>query len=251
MPLEIYNTPDKAKQAFEPLEPGKVGMYNCGPTVYSYAHLGNFASFLLADLLRRYLEYAGYEVLQIMNITDVGHLTDDDQADAQGEDKLEKKAREEKKDPWEIARFYEKTFHEDREVLNLLDAHQYPRATDHIAEMIEIIEELLERGLAYEAGDQVYFAIDQFPAYGVLSGNTPEQLISGHRVEEDPNKRNPLDFCLWKKDPGHIMQWDSPWGRHRWGRQYLPAPRLRDRSVLRGRGADLQPLLVASPPHSG
>ena len=132
MSLKLYNTLTREKEAFEPLRPGKVSMYNCGPTVYSYAHIGNFASFLMADLLRRYLEYSGYEVEQVMNITDVGHLTEDDAADAQGEDKLEKKAREEKTDPWAIARKYEDAFHEDRKALNMLEASRYPRATEHI-----------------------------------------------------------------------------------------------------------------------
>jgi cysteinyl-tRNA synthetase len=213
MALQVYNTLAKRKEPFEPLEPRRVRMYNCGPTVYSYAHIGNFASFLLADLLRRHLEYSGFEVLQVMNITDVGHLTEDNVADARGEDKLEKKAREERKDPWEIARFYEDAFHEDRSLLNLLPAHHYPRATDHIPEMIEMIRELLDRGLAYESAGQVYFEIAKFPRYGILSGNSVEELLAGHRVEEDPNKRSPLDFTLWKKDPKHLMQWDSPWGR--------------------------------------
>ena len=213
MGLAIYNTLTKKKEPFEPLVPGHVRMYNCGPTVYSYAHIGNFASFLLADLLRRHLEYSGLEVLQIMNITDVGHLTEDDIADARGEDKLEKKAREEKKDPFEIARFYEEAFHQDLRALGLKLAHRYPRATDHIPEMIAMIEELLEKGLAYESGGQVYFEISKFPRYGILSGNTTEQLIEGHRVEADPSKRSPLDFTLWKRDPKHLMQWDSPFGR--------------------------------------
>jgi cysteinyl-tRNA synthetase len=213
MSLRIYNTLSKKKEDFESLEDGKVRMYNCGPTVYSYAHIGNFASFLMADLLRRYLEYSGYEVEQVMNITDVGHLTEDDLADAQGEDKMVQQARKEKKTVWEIAASYTDSFHEDRKHLNLLDAHVFPKATDHIGEMIEIIEELLEKGLAYESADQVYFSIDAFPQYGMLSGNTIDELAAGHRVETDPNKRNPLDFTLWKKDPKHLMQWDSPWGR--------------------------------------
>ena len=213
MALRLYNTLTKKKEEFTPIDSGKVRMYNCGPTVYSFAHIGNFASFIMADLLRRYLEYSGLEVLQVMNITDVGHLTDDDVADSQGEDKLEKKAREEKKDPWEIAKFFEDAFHEDRKRLHLRDAQVFPRATDHVPEMIELIEELLELGLAYEAGEQIYFSIDKFSQYGVLSGNTPEELVAGARVEEDPNKRNPLDFTLWKKDPKHLMQWPSPWGR--------------------------------------
>ncbi len=212
MTLQLYNTLTKKKEEFRTLVPGRVKMYNCGPTVYSYAHIGNFASFLMADLLRRYLEYSGYEVDQIMNITDVGHLTEDDVADAQGEDKLEKAARERKVDPWEIAREFEDAFHDDRRRLNLLEARAYPRATDHIPEMQAMIAELLEVGLAYEAGEQVYFEIAKFPPYGVLSGNTVEQLMAGARVEEDAAKRNPLDFTLWKKDPKHLMKWPSPWG---------------------------------------
>lgn len=215
MPLKVYNTLTRRKELFEPLVPGKVRMYNCGPTVYSYAHIGNFASFLLADLLRRHLEYSGYEVTQVMNITDVGHLTVDHVGDAQGEDKLEKAAREQKKDPWEIARFYEEAFHADRRLLNFLDAQHFPRATDHVPEMITLIEELIAAGLAYEADGQVYFEIAKFPRYGILSGNSIEELSAGEsgRVEADPNKRHPLDFTLWKKDPRHIMQWDSPFGR--------------------------------------
>jgi cysteinyl-tRNA synthetase len=213
MALNLYNTLTKRKEVFEPLEPPRVRIYNCGPTVYSYAHIGNFASFVMADLLRRYLDYLGYEVTQVMNITDVGHLTQDNIADARGDDKLEKRAREEKKSPWEIARFYEDAFHEDRKLLNLRPAHHYPRATDHIPEMIEMIRELLALGLAYESGGQIYFEISKFPRYGILSGNTTAELEAGHRVEADELKRNPLDFTLWKKDPKHIMQWDSPWGR--------------------------------------
>ncbi|MGH9363441.1 MAG: cysteine--tRNA ligase, partial [Thermoanaerobaculia bacterium] len=198
MALALFNTLTRRKQEFVPLESGRVRMYNCGPTVYSFAHLGNFATFILADLLRRSLEYSGLQVLQVMNITDVGHLTDDSVADARGEDKLEKQAREEKKDPWQIARYYEEAFHRDRKLLHLRDAHHYPRATEHVPEMIALIEELLAKGLAYRAGDQVYFEIPRFPRYGVLSGNTPEELLAGagNRVEEDPHKRNPLDFCL-------------------------------------------------------
>jgi len=213
MALRLYNSLTKKKEDFEPLEAGKVRMYNCGPTVYSFAHIGNFASFLMADLLRRYLEYSGYVVEQVMNITDVGHLTEDDLADAQGEDKMEKAAKAEQKTVWEIAKYYEETFQEDRKDLNLLDAACYPRATDHIPEMIEIIEELMEHDMAYESADQVYFSIDKFPQYGILSGNTTEELVAGQRVEKDENKRNPLDFTLWKKDEKHLMQWDSPWGR--------------------------------------
>ena len=212
MTLKLYNTLTKREEEFKPIETGRVTMYNCGPTVYSFAHIGNFASFVMGDLLRRYLEYSGYEVTQIMNITDVGHLTEDDVADACGEDKLEKAARERQVDIWDIAREYEKAFHEDRRRLNLLEADKYPRATDHVPQMQEMISELLELDLAYVAGDQVYFAIDKFPYYGRLSGNTTEQLVAGARVAEDERKQNPLDFALWKKDPDHLMKWDSPWG---------------------------------------
>ncbi len=179
MAIVLYNTLTKRKDEFVPLQARIVRMYNCGPTVYSYAHIGNFATFLMGDLLRRFLEYEGFEVIQVMNITDVGHLTDDHLADARAEDKLEKKAREEKKDPWQIARFYEEAFHRDRKLLNLEDAFKYPRATEHIPEMIALIEELLSVGLAYIAGDQVYFEIAKFPRYGILSGNTPDQLLAG------------------------------------------------------------------------
>ena len=212
MSLQLYNTLTKRKEEFRPIEPGRVKMYNCGPTVYSYAHIGNFSSFLMADLLRRYLEYSGFDVDQVMNITDVGHLTEDDVADARGEDKLEKAARERRLDPWQIAREFEDAFQEDRRRLNLLDARAYPRATDHVPEMQVMISELLDLGFAYLAADQVYFEIAKFPRYGELSGNTLEQLVAGARVEEDPNKRSPLDFTLWKRDPKHIMKWDSPWG---------------------------------------
>ena len=215
MGLSLWNTLTGRKEELRPLDPSLVRMYHCGPTVYSFAHIGNFATFLMGDLLRRYLEYSGLAVRQVMNITDVGHLTDDALADAQGEDKLEKKAREEKKDPWQIARFYEEAFQRDRRILNILPAHHYPRATEHVPEMIALIGELIGKGLAYQAGDQVYFEIARFPRYGILSKNSPEELLAGagNRVEEDPSKRNPLDFCLWKRDPKHIMQWDSPWGR--------------------------------------
>ena len=208
--LVLYNTLTGARERFEPLEPNHVRMYHCGPTVYSHAHIGNFRAFVFADVLRRYLEYRGMRVTQVMNITDVGHMTTD--AD-EGEDKLEVAARREKKDPWAVARFYEKSFFEDLDALRIRRAHHYPRATEHIPEMIALIEKLLKKGLAYEAADGVYFDVTAFPGYGRLSGNTPEKLMAGARVEPNPNKRNPHDFALWKFDPAHLMQWDAPWGR--------------------------------------
>ena len=209
MTLALYNTLTNRKEEFVPLEPGRVKMYNCGPTVYMYAHIGNFRSFMLADLLRRYFEYKDCEVDQIMNITDVGHLTSD--AD-EGEDKLEKAARTEKKDPWQIAEFYEKAFFEDVDALGLRRAKKYPRATAHVADMIETVKQLIDRGHAYIVNGCVYYDVTTFDNYGRLSGNTLEKLNAGARIEVNPDKRNPHDFALWVTDPAHIMKWESPWG---------------------------------------
>lgn len=211
MSLSLYNTLGKKKVAFEPREPGVVRMYNCGPTVYNYAHIGNFRSFMLADLLRRYLEYQGLEVHQVMNITDVGHLTQDDIDE--GEDKIEKAAREKQIDPYEIVDRYTQAFMEDLAILNMKSAREYPRATQHIPEMLASIATLIERGHAYEVDGEVYYDVKSFGPYGNLSGNTVENLEAGARVELDPKKRSPYDFALWKKDEKHLMQWDSPYGR--------------------------------------
>ena len=208
--MNVFNTLTGLKETFEPLEAGKVRIYHCGPTVYNYATIGNFRSFVFADVLRRSLEYFGYDVLQVMNITDVGHMVDD--AD-EGEDKIAKAAREEKKDPWQLAEFYMKAFFEDTDALGIKRAHHYPRATEHISEMIGIVEKLIENGHAYVVNGNVYFDVDSFPHYGALSGNTLERLKAGARVEVNPEKKNAYDFALWKQDPRHIMQWDSPWGR--------------------------------------
>jgi cysteinyl-tRNA synthetase len=208
--MKLFNTLTNRKEAFEPLEPGKVRMYNCGPTVYNFATIGNFRSFVFADVLRRALEYFGYEVTQVMNITDVGHMVDD--ADA-GEDKMAKAAREEKKDPWQLAEYYTRAFFEDINALGLKQPEFFPKATEHVGEMIGIIEELLARGHAYRVNGNVYYEVDTFEGYGKLSGNTIEQLEAGARVEVNREKKKPYDFALWKRDPRHIMQWDSPWGR--------------------------------------
>jgi len=208
--LRVYNTLTRTLERFEPLHPGEVRLYTCGPTVYNYATIGNFRSFLFEDVLRRYLEYRGYRVMHVMNITDVGHLLDD--ADT-GEDKLEVAARREKKDPWQIAAFYEEAFRQDARTLRLAPAHHYPRATEHIGEMIELVAALIAKGHAYEVNGSVYYDVTTFPAYGRLSGNTLTELSAGHRVEVHPDKRHPFDFALWIHDPRHLMQWDSPWGR--------------------------------------
>ncbi len=207
--LRIYNTLTNKKEEFEPLRPGEVGIYNCGPTVYNFATIGNFRAFIFADLLRRYLEYKGYRVTQVMNITDVGHMTSD--AD-EGEDKLEVAARKEQKDPWQIAEHYMNAFFDDQKSLNIKRATHHPRATEYVAEMIEMVQKLIENGHAYEANNCVYYDVSTFKNYGRLSGNSLEQLVAGARVEVNPDKKNPLDFALWITDPGHIMQWDSPWG---------------------------------------
>ncbi|MEE8142053.1 MAG: cysteine--tRNA ligase [Planctomycetota bacterium] len=212
--MKIYNTLSHSLEEFRPLEEGRVSMYNCGPTVWSAPHIGNFRSFIMADLLRRYFDTQGVEVTQVMNITDVGHLTEDDLADAQGEDKLERQAREQGLEPLQIARHYEGIFFQNLKALGLREAHQYPRATEHIPEMIEMIECLVSRGHAYALdGLGVYFRVPSFAGYGTLSGNTLEDLDAGARIEVDSRKESPHDFALWKIDPKHLMQWDSPWGR--------------------------------------
>jgi len=187
-------------------------MYHCGPTVYDYAHIGNFRSFILADLLRRTLDARGYRVHQVMNITDVGHMTLDDLQDG-GEDKMAVAARRFDGDPWKVAEYYMEAFFRDIDTLNFRRAHDYPRATETIAPMIEMIEALVAKGHAYEVGGNVYFDISSFPAYGKLTGHTLDQLQAGARIEVNEEKRHPADFALWKHDPNHIMQWDSPWGR--------------------------------------
>jgi len=213
--IRFKDTMSRRLEEFSPLEPGRVRMYNCGPTVYTYAHIGNFRSFLMADLIRRLFEYHGYEVRQVMNITDVGHMTID--TDDAGEDKMEKAMRKEGRSAFDIARYYEAAFLEDLDALGIQRAHVYPRASDHIEEMIALVAALLEKGIAYQSDDTVLYDIAKFPSYGQLSGKRLEDLqagaggrLTGEMLEQ---KRNPGDFRLWKVDPSHVLQWDSPWGR--------------------------------------
>ncbi|MBU1135496.1 MAG: cysteine--tRNA ligase [Nanoarchaeota archaeon] len=214
MALVFYNTLTKKKELFKQISSKmEVTMYNCGPTVYDYSHIGNFRSYMIADLLRRYLEIKGFKVKQVMNITDVGHMTFDEEADASGEDKIEKKAKEQKKDPYQIANFYTKTFFEDMKKLNMKRADVYPRATKHVKEMQELINKLMKKGYAYFANGWVYFSIERFKKYGKLSGNTIDKLKVGARLEAKADKKDPRDFALWAHDAAHIMQWDSPWGK--------------------------------------
>ena len=211
MALKIYNSLTRKKEIFRPLEKGHVKMYVCGPTVYDFAHIGNFRTYVFEDLVRRYLEYKNYKVKFVMNITDVGHLTSD--ADT-GEDKIEQAAKKQKKDPYQIAKFYEKVFLEDIEKLNIKKAHAYPRATEHIQEIIKLIKKLIQKKHAYIVNSNVYFDISTFPNYGKLSGNILDQLKTGARLEANPEKKHPADFALWLEDPKHLMNWKSPWGEH-------------------------------------
>ena len=193
----------------------RVTLYTCGPTVYNYAHIGNLRSYIFADILKRTLEYAGYNVKQVMNITDVGHLTSDEDL---GEDKLDKQARESGMDIWQIARFYEDQFFKDAKTLNIKDASINCRATGHVEDMIELVKKLIANGHAYETAQAVYFDVASFPKYTELSRQNLEDKITGARdeVKEDPEKKNPVDFAIWFKAVGrfqnHIMKWESPWG---------------------------------------
>lgn len=211
--MRFYNTLTKSKETFVPREKGKVGMYTCGLTVYDYAHIGNLRAFVFPDTLRRVLLRAGYEVLHIKNITDVGHMTADDVAQGDsGEDKMAKKALAENQTPEAIARFYEQHFYADEKAMHILPAQFFPKATAHIPQMIRLIEELIAKGHAYVANGHVFFDVTSFEHYGALSGNTLEKLKVGARLEEHPDKRHPWDFALWLAAPaGHLMHWPSPW----------------------------------------
>lgn len=209
--IRFFNTLTRKKEEFLPIKEGTVSMYTCGPTVYKYAHFGNMRAYVFMDCLRRVLEYNGYKVKSVMNITDVGHLLSD--AD-EGEDKMTQSAREENKSPYEIAEYYTKQFFNDLDNLNIKRPTITPKATDNIPEMISMVETLLEKGYAYETPDGIYFSVDKFPNYGKLSRIKLDDQMHGARVEVNENKRNPIDFALWKKaEPNHIMQWDSPWGK--------------------------------------
>jgi cysteinyl-tRNA synthetase len=210
MGFVLYNSLGRVKEPFEPLSDRKVGIYSCGMTVYDYAHIGNMSAYTMSDLLRRWLTYSGYKVTQVMNITDVGHLTSD--ADW-GEDKMEVGAKREGKSPWEISEFFTAEFLKDMERMNILPPDIMCKATDEIAAMIDLVKRLEDNGLTYETSDGVYFDTSLYPDYGKLSGNTIDKLRAGARVEVNPEKRNPTDFALWKKaEEKHIMKWDSPWG---------------------------------------
>ncbi len=210
MDIYFYNTLTKRKEIFKPIEENKVKMYSCGPTVYKDATIGNMRTNLFQDTLRRVLRYNGYELKHVMNITDVGHLVSD--AD-EGEDKMLKSAREENKSPIEIAEHYTKLFFEDLKNLNIEKPEIVCKATDHIKEMLEMVEKIMERGFAYETSTAIYFDVSKLDEYGILSGIKLDEQKSGARVDVDPEKKNPYDFAIWIKAPeNHLMKWDSPWG---------------------------------------
>ena len=211
MELKLYNTLSRQKEVFKPIDDKAVRIYTCGPTVYYYAHIGNLRSYLFMDNLRRVLKYNDYELQHAMNITDVGHLVSD--AD-EGEDKMMKAARRENKDPYEIAEFYMNRFLEDLEKLNVSRPEIICRATEHIKDMEEYVQKIIENGYAYETKDTIYFDTSKLDKYGVLSNIKIDEQKAGARVEFDDEKRNVTDFALWIKAPeNHIMKWDTFWGK--------------------------------------
>lgn len=212
--LKLFNTLSRQLEEFKPIDAGKVRMYTCGPTVYWDAHIGNFRSYVLEDVLVRTLELNGFEVTRALNITDVGHLVSDND---EGEDKMEKGAKRDNKTVWEIAELYMTRFLENAVKLNIAIPPKpfLCRATDHIAEQIELVQILMDKGFAYQITDGVYFDTSKFPNYGQLSRQKSEEKEEGARVDINPEKRNKTDFALWKfspKDEKRQMEWESPWG---------------------------------------
>jgi len=211
-PLYFYNTLTREKDLFKPIQNGKVGMYTCGPTVYNYPHLGNMRTYIFEDLLKRVLQYNGYRVNHVMNITDIGHLADNNN---NNEDKIEMEAKKEGKTAWQIADFYAEAFKEDLKKLNILFPSTFCKATDNIKEQIALIEKLEKKGFTYKTSDGIYFDTSKFADYGKLSRQKLENLKEGARVEVNVEKKNHTDFALWKLSPKNEkrqMEWPSPWG---------------------------------------
>ena len=211
MSMSLYNTMTRRKELFVPLDPPKVRMYCCGLTVYNYAHIGNLRTYVFEDILRRTLRFNGYDLTHVQNVTDVGHMTSD--ADA-GDDKMELAAQSENKSPWEIARFYEEAAIADFRRLNIEIPELMPRATEHVVEMIELIQKLEANGYTYKTSEAVYFDTSKYPDYGKLARlNLDQQQTNRAEVVADDTKKNQSDFVLWfLNKPTHIMQWESPWG---------------------------------------
>jgi cysteinyl-tRNA synthetase len=212
MALTVYNFLTRRREEFTPIHEGFVGLYVCGPTVYGHSHIGHAKVYVSFDVIARYLRHLGYKVRHVRNITDVGHLTDD--AD-EGEDKILRRARQERSEPMQVVEIYMHSFFEDMDALNVLRPDISPRATCHIPEQIGLVQTLLDTGHAYEAGGSIYFDVSSWPEYGKLSGRRVEEQEEGARVAVNPEKQDPADFAVWKKaEPSHILRWPSPWG---WG----------------------------------
>ena len=246
-PVRLYNTLHKQKETFQPLHPPSVGMYVCGPTVYGDPHLGHARAAITFDIVKRYFEYLGYRVRYVRNITDVGHLEDEEYD--RGEDKIARKARLEKLEPMEIAQYYTHRYHAGMDALQCLRPDIEPTAAGHIIEQIELVKKLLTAGIAYEVDGSVYFDLTAYASsnnYGALSGKVLEELISGSRDTEGlDEKRGPHDFALWKKaSETHIMRWPSPWsvGFPGWHTECsaMSTKYLGDRFDIHGGGLDLQ-----------
>ncbi len=213
MALQLYNSRTRQLEPFVSIEEGLVKFYCCGPTVYNFAHLGNLRTYIFEDLLRRTFLALGWKVKHVMNVTDVGHLSDDGD---DGEDKIIKAARQKKMSVWDIAQYYTDTFFEDCKKLNILRPEVVCKATDHIQEMIDLIKKLEQNGLTYQAGGNVYYEVSKFERYNELARLDKQELRDGARIEVDEHKKNPRDFALWftnSKFSDQAMLWDSPWGR--------------------------------------
>ena len=243
MPLQVYNTLSRNKQPFEPIAPPRVGMYVCGPTVYGHSHLGHAKSYVGFDVIVRYLRHLGFDVTYVQNITDVGHLTDQDVGMAdEGEDKLVAEAKRRGLHPMALAEIFTHSYLEDMDALNVRRPDIAPRATGHIPEQVALVQLLLDRGHAYEVDGNVYFDTSTFANYGRLSGRKLEDALGGARVAVRDDKRNATDFALWKRAAaGHIMRWPSPWGRRGRRGRSPPRPRRRRRAPPRRRGARSSP----------
>ncbi|MCU0611222.1 MAG: cysteine--tRNA ligase [Candidatus Eisenbacteria bacterium] len=208
MGLHVYNVLSRAKEEFQPVVPGRVGMYVCGPTVYDHPHLGHAKTYVSFDVVNRYLRFLGYRVRYVQNITDVGHLLDS------GEDRIERGAARDKLEPMEVVEKYTWSYFDDMDALGVHRPDISPRASGHIPEQIEIIERMMAKGHAYVVDGSVYFSVDSYPGYGRLSRRNLEEMQTGARGDPREQKRNQLDFALWKRaEPAHLMQWPSPWGR--------------------------------------
>ncbi len=213
--LVIYNSLSRKKEEFKSIHPEHVGMYVCGPTVYSDVHLGNVRTFLTFDIVYRYLQFIGYKVRYVRNITDVGHLVGDGD---EGEDKIAKKARLDNLEPMEVVQKYTNGFHDVMRIFNILNPSIEPTATGHIVEQIEMIQDIIQNGFAYEKNGSVYFNVRKYNEsnnYGKLSGRVIDELMNNTRdLDGQDEKNDPLDFAIWKKaEPQHLMQWNSPWGK--------------------------------------